>query len=160
MALAPLVLSAPVNVAHITHTGSARFTVQAFVGSTGDLLVNVVGAYDGYRPLFEGSPVQLMIDADGAWSVSITPIACCNPTGELTGRGDTVSPQFNPPARQTYEFTSSGERAFVVFAHCASTDQIVLDRLGKVTTTVPVQFGQGPCWWEVVADASWSIRLK
>jgi hypothetical protein len=158
--LPAVALPAPISVAHITHAGTGRFTVQSFVGPVGDLLVNVVGAYDGFRPLFEGSPVELMIDADGAWSVSIAAIPCCSPTGELSGRGDVVSAQFDPPARQTFEFMSGGERAFVVFAHCASSDQIVLSRQGRVSTSLAVQFGQGPCWWEVLADASWSIRLK
>ena len=158
--LPALALTAPISVAHITHQGSGRFSVQAFVGSQGELLVNVVGAYDGVRPLFEGSPVQLTIDADGPWSISITAIACCSPNGEFSGRGDAVSAQFDPPARQTFEFMSSGERRFVVYAHCLSSDQIVLDRSGKVSTSMAVQFGQGPCWWEVLADATWSIRLK
>jgi hypothetical protein len=158
--LPAIALPAPISVAHITHQGAGRFSVQSFVGSSGDLLVNVVGAYDGVRPLLEGSPAQLTIDADGTWSVSITPIACCSPAGEFSGRGDAVSAQFNPPARQTFEFVNNGERAFVVYAHCLGTDQIVLDRRGKLSTSMTVQFGQGPCWWEVLADATWSIRLK
>jgi hypothetical protein len=158
--LPAVALPAPISVAHITHRGSGRFSVQSFVGSSGDLLVNVVGAYDGVRPLLEGSPAQLTIDADGAWSVSITPIVCCSPNGEFAGRGDAVSTQFSPPSRQTFEFVNDGERTFVVYAHCLGTDQIVLDRRGKLSTSLTVQFGQGPCWWEVLADATWSIRLK
>jgi hypothetical protein len=158
--LPAVALPAPIGVAHITHAGSGRFTVQSFVGSQGDLLVNVVGAYDGFRPLFEGSPVQLTIDADGAWTISIGAIACCSPSGEFAGRGDAVSPLFDPPARQTFEFVNNGARTFVVYAHCLGTDQIVLDRFGKVSTSMAVQFGQGPCWWEVLSDATWSIRLK
>ncbi len=158
--LPALALPAPVSVAHITHSGTGRFNVQSFVGNQGELLVNAVGAYDGVRPLFEGTPVQLVIDADGAWSISVSPIACCSPNGEFAGRGDAVSIQFSPPSRQTFEFMSSGERTFLVYAHCIGTDQIVLDRFGKVSTSMVVQFGQGPCWWEVIGDASWSIRLK
>ena len=68
----PFALPGPISVAHFTHDGQKSFVVQSFVGSQGDLLVNTVGRYDGSRPLFEGSPVQLNIQADGAWTVTIT----------------------------------------------------------------------------------------
>jgi len=153
-----ITLPAPISVAHFTHDGRSSFVVQAFVGGQGDLLINTVGAYDGSRPLFEGSPVQLDIQADGAWTVTITAMTCCAASGELAGSGDAVSNQFNPPGRQAWEFSNSGQRSYVVYAHCVGGDQLVLSRIGAVRGSMVVQFGRGPCYWEVLSDGSWSIR--
>lgn len=155
---AAITLPAPISVAHFTHDGRSGFIVQSFVGGQGDLLINTVGPYDGSRPLFEGSPVQLDIQADGGWTVSITPITCCAASGEFAGRGDAVSSQFNPPGRQAWQFFNSGQRSHVVYAHCAGSDQLVLNRAGSGQGSVFVQFGTGPCYWEVISDGSWSIR--
>jgi hypothetical protein len=155
-----IVLPAGISIGHFRHDGRGTFSVQSFVGSQGELLITAVGSYDGYRPLFEGSPVQLSIEADGPWTVSIAAIICCSASGDFAGRGDAVSMQFNPPTRQTFDFTNEGQRAYVVYAHCRGGDQIVLDRVGAVRTTMAVQFGPGPCWWEILSDGSWSIKAS
>ena len=153
-----ITLPAPISVAHFTHAGRAAFIVQSFVGAQGDLLINAVGAYDGSRPLFEGSPVKLNIQADGAWTVTITAIKCCAASGEFAGKGDAVSEEFNPPARQFWQFSNSGPRTHVVYAHCVSGDELVLERPGPGQGSMAVQFGRGPCYWEVISDGAWSIR--
>jgi len=157
-ALQPFALPGPISVAHLTHDGQKSFIVQSFVGGQGDLLVNTVGPYDGSRPLFEGSPVQLTIQADGAWTVTVTVITCCAASGEFAGSGDAVSEQFNPPARGTWEFSNTGKRSYVVYAHCLSGDQIVQDRVGPFQGKAVVAMTRGPCYWEVISDGSWSIR--
>ncbi len=134
--------------------------MQSFFGAQGDLVISAVGAYDGYRPLFEGSPVQLIIEADGPWTVSLAAITCCSATSEFAGRGDAVSMLFTPPTKQTFDFSNEGQRTYVVYAHCVNGDQIVLTRVGTVRATMAVQFGPGPCWWEVLSDGSWSIKAR
>ncbi len=157
-AIGAITLPAPISVAHFTHDGRSSFVVESFVGGQGDLLINTVGAYKGSRPLFEGSPVKLDIQADGAWTVTITPMTCCAASGEFAGSGDAVSNQFNPPGRQAWDFSNSGQGSYVVYAHCVGGDQIVLNRVGSVQGSMVVQFGRGPCYWEVLSDGSWSIR--
>ena len=152
-----ITLPAPISVAHITHDGQGSFVVESFVGSQGDLLINTIGAYDGFRPLLDGSPVQLNIEADGAWTVTITAITCCAASGAFAGSGDAVSSQFNPPARGPWEFSNTGRRSYVAYAHCVSGDQLLLNRSGSFQLSTIVMFGRGPCYWEVISDGSWSI---
>ncbi len=154
----PFALPGPISIAHVTHDGQRSFVVQSFVGGQGDLLINTVGPYDGSRPLFEGSPVQLNIQADGAWTVTVTAITCCAASGEFAGAGDAVSGEFNEAARGTWEFSNTGKRAFVVYAHCPCGDQIVQNRVGSFHGSMIVVFPRGPCYWEVISDGSWFIR--
>ena len=90
--------------------------------------------------------------------MTITAITCCAASGEFAGTGDAVSDQFNPPGRQTWRLSNSGTRNYVVYAHCVSGDQLVLNRAGPGQGSMVVQFGRGPCYWEVLSDGSWSIR--
>ena len=154
----PFALPAPIAVAHFTHDGRGNFVVQSFVGGQGDLLIDTIGPYDGFRPLFEGTPVQLDIEADGAWTVSVTALPCCASSGEFAGHGDSVSSQFNPPGRGVWEFSNTGRRNYAAFAHCVSGDQLVLSRVGSFQERTTVVFGRGPCYWEVISDGSWSIK--
>ncbi len=156
-AIQSFTLPAPISIARFTHDGRSVFRVESFVGGQGDLLINTTGPYDGSRPLFEGSPVQLNIEADGAWTVTITAITCCAASGEFAGHGDAVSGQFSPPARGPWKFSNSGQRTYVVYAHCVSGDQLVLNRVGPFQLSTIVMFGRGPCYWEVMSDGSWSI---
>lgn len=72
-----ITLPAAINVAAFTHTGSRNFVVQVVRGTAQSLLINTIGAYTGTRPLTGTDPLRLQIEADGAWTVTITPIACC-----------------------------------------------------------------------------------
>lgn len=151
-------LPAPIGIAHFTHEGRSKFVVQSFVGGQGDLLIDTIGAYEGSRPLLEGSPVQLNIDADGPWTVTVTAMTCCAASGAFAGRGDAVSSQFNPPARGVWDFSNGGPGNYAAFAHCATGDQLVLRRVGSFQGSTTVVFGRGPCYWEVISDGSWSIK--
>ncbi len=54
----------------ISHEGQRNFVIWSYGGGT-DLLVNVIGAYSGTKPL-NSSTSLLTIHADGKWSLNIT----------------------------------------------------------------------------------------
>ncbi len=155
----PFTLPGRISIAHFTHNGRSNFIVEAFGGTSG-LLINTIGAYDGSRPLVATSPVQLNIEADGAWTVTIAAIECCAASGEFVGTGDTVSNQFNAPASGAWEFSNVGRSNYVVYARCAGGDQLVQNRIGSFQGSAIVVFGRGPCYWEVISDGSWTIRPR
>jgi hypothetical protein len=75
-------LGARAGLATITHTGSAKFSVSAVDSngaSTGDVLVAALGDYSGVRAFGVQSigtvPSALVVDADGPWRITITPLA-------------------------------------------------------------------------------------
>lgn len=158
-ATAEIRLPTPISVASFTHTGRRNFIVQVFRGSDQDLLINTIGAYQGDRPLLGAAPVRLNIEADGAWTVTIAAIEGGG-SPSVTGRGDAVSRQFQPPALGTFEFTHDGERNYIVLLHCASGRDLVQNRIGAFEGSTIVRFGRGPCFWEVQADGSWTVKAK
>lgn len=64
-------------VAHIVYEGARNFIVESYSPAGGKiaLLINEIGAYDGYRPLAflpNGTVGQLSIESSGPWSIDIT----------------------------------------------------------------------------------------
>jgi hypothetical protein len=149
-------LPAAVSVASFTHTGSRNFIVKTFSGNNEDLLVNVIGSYEGQRPITSTAPVIFDINADGAWTIHIDAI----PSGAqpaFQGRGDAVSGLFMPPAAGAWEIRHDGRRNFIAIAHCRGDRNLVQNEIGQVSGSRVVRFGSGPCYWEVQADGSWSL---
>lgn len=155
----PFTLPAPVSVAHFTHSGSSNFIVEVYTGNEKDLLINTIGAYDGYRPLVSLEQVSLNITADGGWSVQIDPIGVAN-TAAFSGRGDAVSGLFDPPASGAWEIAHNGKSNFIVFLHCAGGSRLIQNEIGPVTGSTIIQFAEGPCFWEVQADGAWSLSPR
>jgi hypothetical protein len=57
----------------MTHSGKENFVVTAYGGDgSQDLLVNEIGRYNGQNTVNDG-PVLLEINADGAWTLAVTP---------------------------------------------------------------------------------------
>ena len=155
----PITLPWPISVATFTHEGQRSFIVWAFAGNDNALLVNVIGTYRGQRPLAGSAPVTLDIQADGAWTVRIEPVAL-DGSAPFSGSGDSVSALFDLPSAGPWEISHNGTRNFIVRLHCASGASLVQNTIGQVQGSAVVQFGRGPCLWEVQADGSWSLRPR
>lgn len=155
----PFSLPAPDSMIAFTHDGSRNFIVRAYAGDRPDSLVNVIGPYSGSRPISSTNPVSLDIQADGAWTATVSPIP---PDGslEFSGVGDTVGGWFTPPSRATFDITHDGSRNFIVRAQCAGRSESVQNEIGPVTGSRVVTFRGGPCYWDVRADGNWSLTPR
>jgi hypothetical protein len=93
--LVTLPAGATAGMVTATHDGSSNFSISvldAKNASTGQLLVNTIGAYKGtsvYGFNSLGDGVTLQITADGPWSLKIAPISVA-PRLAATGAGDEV----------------------------------------------------------------------
>ena len=154
----PIELPGSLSIARFTHQGSRNFAVYAYVDGAKDLLINEIGPYSGARPI-AGRELTLDIDADGAWTVTITAIGWASDVA-FAGRGDDVSGLFNPPKDGPWEITHDGERNFVVYLHCASGSDLLQNEIGPVSGSRMIEFGGGPCCWEIQADGNWSLKPR
>ncbi len=149
-----------INVLTFTHTGSRNFIVKSYVKGKEDLLVNKIGAYQGTRPIFGIDPVTFDIQADGAWTIKVEPVDLNKVEPSFSGKGDAVSGIFDPPPAGAWEFTHTGQRNFIVVAHCAGGDVTVQNQIGPVSGSRVVSFPKGICIWEVEADGSWTLKPR
>jgi hypothetical protein len=146
-------------VATFTHEGQRNFIVWAHAGTDRDLLVNTIGGYQGQRSLTGTVPVTLDIQADGAWTVRMEPIALGG-SAPFGGNGDTVSALFDPPATGPWEISHNGSRNFIVHQYCRSGSSLLQNAIGPVQGSRVATFGQGPCFWGVRADGAWSLQPR
>jgi len=154
-----ITLPLAVSTATFTHDGSRNFIVKTFQGRTEDLLINRIGRYQGVRPLFGDEPITFDIQADGNWTITIKAIESAD-SASFSGSGDAVSGSFNPPTSGAWEFTHNGTRNFIVKAYCGGGESLVQNSIGRVEGSRIVQFGRGPCIWEVEADGAWSMTSR
>ncbi|MHB1132658.1 MAG: hypothetical protein ACYC4L_09765 [Chloroflexota bacterium] len=143
-----------------SHQGSRNFIVKALPeGGRDVLLVNAVGAYQGSRYLAASGPVSLEIQADGAWTASVAPLASGGQPA-FAGKGDAVSALFTPPASGPWQVSHAGTRNFIVYLNCGGNRTLVQNQIGAVSGAVQARFGQGSCLWEVQADGEWSLAPR
>jgi hypothetical protein len=152
-------LPSAISVAKFTHNGSRNFVVWTYVGNNRDLLINTIGAYEGARPIVAQQPVMFDIDADGSWSVTITPLQFGG-VPEFSGHGDSVSAAFDPPPTGAWLIKHDGQRNFVVWCHCAGGSALIQNEIGQVDASRVISFDEGPCFWEVIADGNWSLAPR
>lgn len=155
----PITLPAPISVAAFTHDGAANFIVTVFQGNDQNLLLNEIGIYRGSRPIVGLDPVVLDIDADGPWTLTISAIGIAG-SPAFTGTGDAVSGLFDPPDTGPWSVQHNGQANFIVLVHCASDSDLVQNEIGSVSGSTVLSFGDGPCFWEVEADGSWSLAPR
>ena len=147
------------SVATLTHDGQGNFIVEVFVGGNATLLVNKIGQYRGQRPLAGGEPVTFDIQADGAWTIRSEPIGLGS-SPSFQGYGDAVSALFTPPVAGPWTISHGGTGNFIVELHCAGGSSLVQNEIGAVQGSRVIQFGRGPCFWEVQADGNWSLNPR
>jgi len=155
----PVTPSSSISVATFTHNGSSNFIVYTVQGGEGHFLVNVIGSYQGSRPIFGDEPITFDIDADGAWTLRLEAIGVTD-SASFSGTGDAVSGLFEGSSTGTWEVFHDGQDNFTVFLHCANSSDVVQNEVGAVSGSTSVDFGESPCLWEVQADGNWSLRPR
>src|SRR4051794_3049170 len=139
--------------------GQRNFIVNGLHGGHRDTFVNVIGAYQGSRPLAGTDPGTVDIQADGAWGIQIAAIASGG-TPSFSGKGESVSALFDPPASGPWQIMHDGRRNFIVELHCTGGDRSLQNEIGPVNGSRVVVFLQDPCFWEVIADGAWSLQPR
>lgn len=148
---------------HLTHEGGANFAVISYGpdGNQLDLLANVIGAYDGNRPInFSGTePVaQLEITADGPWSAEIRPLADARTVEgtSVDGTGPDVVLLGDVDASSA-QVEHIGEANFAVIAWGESRD-LLINEIGNYSGRVRIP--PGTIVFDVEADGTWSFDFS
>lgn len=143
-----------------SHNGSANFIVQVLDAnnqSTGELLVNTIGAYSGQTAFglnAFGEGARLQITADGAWSLQIAPLADA-PELAPSGAGDAVFLYSGDAG--ALAITHDGQANFIVMEHTDSMYSmgLLVNEIGPYSGTVPLT--AGPSVVTVMADGAWTL---
>ncbi|WP_224763684.1 TM2 domain-containing protein [Salinibacterium sp. ZJ70] len=161
-------ISLPVGVSAglvtATHDGSRNFVISVLDAnnqSTGDLLVNTIGGYNGttawgFNALGDGTTLQ--ITADGAWSITISPISTATRLdGAASGTGDMVLLYSGGASKLAT--THSGSRNFVVSEETAKMFSfgLLVNEIGAYDGVVPLS--SGPSAITVSADGGWTLAV-
>jgi hypothetical protein len=149
-------LAIGIDLVTLTHDGQSTFIVSSVENGQSEQLTSAIGAYKGQRPLVVEGPVSFEVTADGAWTISITQMSNGGKP-PFSGQGDAVSAYFTPPAAGTWNISHDGQSNFFVYAHCLGGSIVVEDKTGPFEDSPQVEFGRGPCFWEVRADGAWSM---
>jgi hypothetical protein len=162
----PVKLTFVANVT-LTHAGARNFIVYENQGTARNLLVNTIGPYQGTRPLWaEGQtldgPRTFEIKADGAWTLTMTPIKCCATDGAFAGHGDAVSTSITTTdtSSKPWEISHTGTRNFIVYLRCDTGSNLVVNKIGAYSGSALVSLSKSFCIWDVRADGDWSIKPR
>ena len=152
----PVTPPGPISLLALTHNGRSNFIVKVYIGSTPTTLVNAIGTYRGQNFIAGTQPAVFDIQADGAWTITITRLGTSS-SAEIRGHGDTVSGYFDPPATGPWRLVHNGRSNFIVHLNCAGGSSTIQNEIGAVNGSRVVPFGRGPCFWQIIADGDWSL---
>jgi hypothetical protein len=136
--------------------------VWAYNDDERDLLINEIGSYTGSRPLVGPGSYIFDIDADGGWSVTITPIGA-QATISTSGVGDSVSGVFLVSgSTATMTVSHDGSSNFAVWLNCDGGRDLFQNEIGPVSGSRVLQIPRGSslCFWDVTADGAWSLAAQ
>lgn len=156
-------LPGSVGMVTATHNGARNFVIQVLDAnneSTGDLLVNTIGAYSGQTAFginAFGDGARVQITADGAWDLTIAPLAAA-PELAPAGSGDAVF-LYDGDAG-ALAASHAGERNFVVIEETAGMFSmgLLVNTIGAYSGTVPLS--AGPSVITVQADGDWTLAVQ
>lgn len=161
-AVVPLPAGATAGIVTATHDGAANFAVQVLDAanqSTGELLVNTIGAYAGstvfgLRAFGEGTTLQ--VSADGAWSITVAPLSAAPPLAPA-GAGDGVFLYDGPVG--TLTATHDGDGNFAVSENTGAAFEfgLLINEIGPYSGTVPLS--AGPSVVDVTANGGWTLTV-
>jgi hypothetical protein len=145
-------------VLDISYDGGSNFAVVSYTASNDriDLLVNVIGSYQGRVPVnfLAGEEVgYLEITASGPWTIqtlALTDLEYHLNTASGSG-DDVVVVDVSSP---TLHITHDGESNFVVLAW-TSTRDLLVNEIGAYEGTV--RSPTGTVVFEINADGNWSL---
>lgn len=148
------------TILHFTHNGSRNFIVNADEDSVkNDLLINVIGSYDGYVILSEKGTFRLEIQADGEWAVEIVQFKKSN-TDSFSGTGDMVTGVFVANT-DAWRFTHNGKRNFIVKQYSVDLMDLSVNKIGEYAGEDVSMIKKGEATFFVVhADGDWTIAPK
>lgn len=145
------------------YDGGSNFSISVLNAaneSTGELLVNTIGAYTGttaygFQSFSEG--VTLQVTANAAWTITMSPISTAAPLA-ASGAGDSVYFYEGPAGQLTASY--SGSSNFVVFQQTSDDFNfgLLINEIGTYAGTVPLT--AGPSVLTVTADAPWTLEAK
>jgi hypothetical protein len=147
-----------------TYDGSGNFSVAALDEgneSTGELLVNTIGAYSGTTAVgllsIGNDPVKLAVTADAAWTITLAPIAEAPALAE-SGEGDGVFKYEGDAA--TWAVTHDGEANFTLSYYTSADFEmpLLVNEIGAYEGDVPATAGPGLV--VITADGAWTIAAK
>jgi TM2 domain-containing membrane protein YozV len=151
---------AKAGIVTATHDGSSNFSLSvldASNASTGQLLVNTIGAYKGttaygFTALGKGTTIQ--ITADGNWTITISPVSTA-PAMAPSGAGDGVFLYSGKAGKLTA--THDGSSNFTVSEETGEAfhDGLLVNEIGAYSGTVPLS--SGPSVIVVGADGHWTL---
>jgi len=146
------------------HTGERNFIVRSNNDKGVDaLLANEIGNSSDVSALQGTEERFLEVDADGTWRITIEPIpfdpAAAN---GLSGSGNAVSGLFARPTAEPrpFVFTFDGKSNFIVHAVCSGGSDLGANEIGSGQVETVIEFAEGPCFWDVEADGTWSFQPK
>jgi TM2 domain-containing membrane protein YozV len=152
---------AKAGIVTATHDGSSNFSLSvldASNASTGQLLVNTIGAYKGttaygFTALGKGTTIQ--ITADGNWTITISPVSAA-PAMVPSGAGDGVFLYSGKAGKLTV--THDGTSNFTVSEETGEAfhDGLLINEIGAYSGTVPLS--SGPSVIVVGADGNWTLQ--
>lgn len=161
--LVSLPAGATVGIVTATHDGARNFIINALDatnGSTGDLLVNTIGAYSGtsafgFNAMSDATTLE--VNADGNWSIVISPVSAA-PAFAASGTGDAVHLFDGDAGKLTA--THAGERNFIVMEETgeAFSMGILVNDIGVYSGTVPLS--AGPSVLVIRADGAWTLLAE
>ncbi|WP_221886300.1 TM2 domain-containing protein [Microbacterium kyungheense] len=145
-----------------THNGQSNFAISvldANNGSTGELLVNTIGPYQGttaWGITALGEGVNLQVTADGAWTIDIQPMGSA-PTLAPSGAGDAV--MLYDGGVGTLTATHDGSSNFVITEDNGDMFHmgLLVNEIGAYSGTVPL--AKGPSVIVVHADGNWTLTV-
>ena len=166
MATAPVSIPYPVALIHVKQVGG-EFEVLDSINSHGvrkNLFLlrgyRVVN-YEGTLPLFTADTYIFNVSSKGNWTITITPISAQLGVAFM-GKGDAVSGYLDPVnGTKIVTFTHDGLQGFYITLYCDGQRAGGASGTGSIKgsqamTFPPVSRG---CFWAVVGDGSWTIKV-
>ncbi|WP_424446365.1 NINE protein [Microbacterium sp. CH-015] len=146
-----------------THSCQRNFAISvldASNASTGELLVNTIGAYSGTTAWginAFGEGARLQVTADGDWTITISPMGAA-PTLASAGIGDAVFLYDGGAA--ALAATHDGQSNFAIIEETSEAFHmgLLVNEIGAYSGTVPV--AAGPSVIEVTADGNWTLAVQ
>jgi hypothetical protein len=143
-----------------SHDGEHYFSISSLDEAneaTGDMLVNAIGAYTGSTLLgqyAQGEPARLEVTADGAWSITLTPLSDAAALPE-SGTGDGVY-RYDGDAG-TWSVVHTGEHYFSLnyYTNADFELSMLATEVGAYDGDVAVT--DGPALVVITADGDWTI---
>lgn len=153
---------ATAGIATASYTGSGNFAISVIDAnneSTGELLVNTIGAYSGttvYGINALGDGVNLKITASGPWELTLSPVSAA-PALPESGSGDGVYLYDGDAASATIDYTGDSNFAVLEETGESLSFGLLVNEIGAYSGTVPVS--AGPSVISITSSGDWTISI-